>query len=159
MPHLPEDADFKSWHRYFAIECNNRAWDLAGQAVRSEDEAWEMLNAAHAAAWHWNNVGTDLNQMRARSLLAEVHALMGFGQSALGLSGQARSYFLSRETDDWELAFAHAIHAHAALVAGDQLTYRNSYRDAIRAIDAIGDEEDRKIVLKTFNQVPRPQSE
>lgn len=159
MPHLPEDTNPGSWHRYFAMECNNRAWDLAGQPARSEDEASEMLNAAHAAAWHWKIVGTDLNWMRASTVLAEVHALMGFGQSALRLSGQVRTYFLSRETDDWEIAFVHTIHAHAALVAGDQLTYRNSYHDAIQAIEAIADDEDRKIVLQTFKQVPKPVAE
>ena len=159
MPHIPEDSKPDAWHRYFAMECNNRAWTLAGQQVRSEAESSEMLNAAHAAAWHWNIVGTDLNQMRARSLLAEVHALIGFGQSALQLSERVRTYFLSRQTDDWELAFVHTIHAHAAFVAGDLVTYRDSYQDAIQALDAIADDEDRKVVLQTFNQVPVPVAE
>ncbi len=159
MPQLPEDTKPDAWHRYFAMECNNRAWDLAGQPVRSEDESWEMLNAAHAAAWHWNIVGTELNRMRARMLLAQVHALIGFGDSAQHLSGQVRTYFLSRETDDWELAFVHTIHAHAAFAAGDLVTHRDSYQDAIQALDAIADDEDRKIVLQTFNQVPVPVAE
>jgi hypothetical protein len=51
--------------------------------TRSAAEDQEMLNAAHASAWHWAGVGTELNRMRATMLLAEVHALLGLGQSAL----------------------------------------------------------------------------
>jgi hypothetical protein len=31
-----------------------------------------MLDAAHASAWHWAKVGSELNRMRATLLLAEV---------------------------------------------------------------------------------------
>jgi hypothetical protein len=74
----PEDAT--AWHRRFAVASNNRAWDLSVQN-RSSSEDQEMLNVAHASAWHWSIVGTELNRMRATMLLAEVHALLGFGKS------------------------------------------------------------------------------
>jgi len=151
----PEDTDPTKWHRYFAMECNNRAWQLATQS-RTPDEDLEMLNAAHASALHWAPMGAELNDMRARTLLAEVHALLGYGASALNFANAARSYFLARETEDWELAYAHAIHAHAAAVAGENQLHTESYAAAVHAIDAIADEEDRKIVLQTFEQVPPP---
>lgn len=120
------------------------------------EEDLEMLNAAHASAFHWARVGSELNDMRARTLLAEVHALLGNGASALEYASETRSYFLARETEDWELAYAHVIHAHAAVVAGDFRQHSTSYATAIAAIAAIADDEDRKIVLQTFEQVPPP---
>jgi hypothetical protein len=156
MPDQPDTADIDAWHRYFAIENNNRAWDLAAASSRTPDESREMLNAAHSAAGHWQAVGTDLNNMRARMLLAEVHALLGFGPSALELAAQVRDYFLNRTTDDWELAFVHTIHAHAAAAAADAQTHADSYLAAESAIAAIAADEDRAIVLQTFNQVPKP---
>lgn len=96
----PNDTNPESWHRFFAIENNNLAWELAGRPSRSPDESREMLNAAHAAAVHW---------------------------------------------------------AHAAAVAGLVDEHRASYSAAQQAIDAIADEEDRKIVLQTFDQVMVPQ--
>lgn len=156
MPHVPSDNDPDQWHRYFAMESNNRAWQLAAQSSRTDEEAMEMLDAAHASALHWGVVGTELNAMRAKMLLAEVHALRGFGDSALELATAMRAFFLARETDDWELAFVHVIHAHAAAVAGDSQRHRESYAAAQTAIDAIADDEDRDIVLQTFNQVPAP---
>ncbi len=155
MPHEPEDTDPKTWHRYFAMECNNRGWQLAAQS-RTPEEDLEMLNAAHAAALHWATMGAELNDMRAKTLLAEVHALLGYGASALKYANEVKSYFLARETEDWELAYTHVIHSHAAAAAGESQLHRESYAAAVTAVDAIGDDEDRKIVLQTFQQVPPP---
>jgi hypothetical protein len=155
MPHLPGNTDVLSWHRYFAMEANNRAWALAVE-VRSAVQDDEMLDAAHAAAWHWDAVGTELNHMRAKMLLAEVHALLGRGGSALRLADEMRGYFLSHGAPDWEIAFVHTIYAHAAWVAGAKELYRAAYQDGVAAIDQIADPGDREVVMRTFDQVPPP---
>ena len=155
MPHVPETADVAAWHRYFAIDCNNRAWDLS-IAARNAEADDEMLNVAHAAAFHWHVAGNELNHMRATMLLAEVHALRGLGRTALGYANRMRDYFLGRPTPDWELAFTHAIHAHAAYAAGERESHWRSYDEAVRAIAAIADAKEREIVEQTFAHVPRP---
>lgn len=144
------------WHRAVAVDCNNRAWALSVQA-RTPEQDLEMLTAAHASAFHWAHVGTELNRMRATMLLAEVHALLGHGPTALGLATAMRRYFLERtDTPDWELAFTHAIHAHAAHAAGDAGTHRAAHAEARRALDAIAGAEDRRIVAQTLDRVPPP---
>ena len=155
MPHIPESTNPEDWHRYFAIENNNRAWELAARS-RTEEEDREMLNSAHASALHWSVAGTELNHMRAKTLLAEVHALLGFGSSALAYVEEVREFFLDRDSADWEIAFLHTIHAHAAYVAGKFDLHGSAYAEAVRTIEAIVDEEDRKIVLSTFNLVEEP---
>lgn len=156
MPHLPEDTDPQTWSRYFAMETNNRAWQLAAETSRTEAEAREMLDAAHASAYHWMQVGTELNHIRAKYLVAEVHALLGMGPSAAALAGEARGYFEYREAPDWELAYVDVIYAHAVAVAGDASTHRDAYARAERAVTAVADAEDRRIVEQTFAQVPKP---
>lgn len=158
MANPPDSKDLESWHRFFAIEANNRAWDMAENFDGSTDQAIEMLNAAHASALHWAEAGTELKAMRARLLLGEVHALLGFGETALVLSGEAREYFLGRSTDDWEVALVHAVCAHAAAAAGLSNAHKTSYQAAQRAIDAIQGKADRKIVMQTFSKVPVPGS-
>jgi hypothetical protein len=145
-----------AWHKRFAMSCNNRAWDLAA-GPRSTAETCEMLDIAHASAWHWSQVGTEQNRMRATMLLAEVHALAGDGASALAYAREMRSYFLGRETPDWELAFTHAICAHAAHAAGEANEHRISYGLAVQALDAIADPDERAVVARTFEQVPPPE--
>ena len=138
------------------MEANNRAWELSVEHRDPESDR-EMLNAAHSSAWHWEVVGTELHRMRARMLLAEVHASLGHGATALVYARQMREYFLSKtDTPDWELAFTHAVYAHAAHAAGDVAQHRAAYQEAATAVAAISDEEDRAIVLKTFRQVAAP---
>jgi hypothetical protein len=74
----------------------------------------------------------------------------------LALAEEVRAYFRDRETDDWEIAFVHTIHAHATAAASDASAHRASYQRAITAIAAIADEEDRAIVMQAFDQVPKP---
>ncbi len=155
MPHIPESTDPKDWHRYFAVENNNRAWELAARP-RTEEDDREMLNSAHASALHWDVAGTELNHMRAKTLLAEVHALLGYGSSALAYIEEVREFFLNRDSADWEIALLHTIRAHAAYVAGESDLHGSSYTEAVRAIEAIVDDEDRKIVLYTFNLIEKP---
>lgn len=156
MSHQPEDASLSSWHKYFAIECNNRAWDLTVKE-RSPAEHAEMLDTAHAAAFHWAVVGNELNTMRATMLLAEVHALHGNGKAASGYAQTMRNFFVQQnDTPDWELAFVHVITAHAAAVAEDKAEHTASYAKAVDAIEAIVDIEDRKVVEATFKHVAKP---
>jgi hypothetical protein len=118
-----------------------------------------MLDAAHTASLHWNAVGTELNRMRAKTLVVQAHVLAGLEGVAWPLAEEVRSYFLSGDTEEWEIALVHAIHAHAAAGAGFQGAHRDSYRAARQALDAISDPEDRDIIQKTFDQVPVPAGE
>jgi hypothetical protein len=145
-----------AWHRRFAAAANNRAWDLSEQQTRKPAEDEEMLNAAHASAWHWAKAGNELNRMRATMLLAEVHALLGFGHSAMAYAEEMRTYFLGVQSPASEVAFVHAVHAHAASAAGETEKHRASYGLALAAIEAVSNEEEQRIVARTFSRVPKP---
>jgi hypothetical protein len=152
----PADPGFTEWQTQVAMRCNNRAWALSIRP-RSVAEDREMLDAAHTSAYHWAQVGTELNRMRAAMLLAEVHALLGHGSTAMSLATQMRDYFIGRrDTPDWELAFTHAVHAHCAHAAGNVAVHRSAYQEAVAALAAVADDEDREIVARTFSQIPAP---
>jgi hypothetical protein len=144
-----------AWHRRFAAASNNRAWDLSEQ-TRNPAEDEEMLNAAHASAWHWAKVGSELNRMRATMLLAEVHAQLGFGDSAMAYAEKMRTYFLGMQSAASEIAFAHVVHAHAASAAGETEKHRASYGLALAAIEAVSNQEEKRIVANAFRHVPKP---
>ena len=156
MTRTPTDTQPETWHRHFAAQANNRAWDLAESRTDASRDA-EMLTAAHAAAWHWDAVGTELHRMRAMMLLALVNALAGHGATAWQQAETVHTFLLGQsETPDWERAFVHAIHALAAAAAGRGDAHRASWEQARLSIAAIADDEDRAIVLKTWAQVPAP---
>jgi hypothetical protein len=155
MTKLPENLLPESWHRFFAITANNAAWDMS-ESLEDVLNHTELLDAAHASAWHWRVAGTTINQMRSTMLLALIHARMDMGPSAWNYAESMKKYFTEiSETPDWELAFVYAIHAWAALACGKLDEYKVSYHKASLCLDAIKDPEDREVVLKTFSLIPK----
>lgn len=152
----PVTTEPEDWHRFFAIESNNQAWSLAESPSPRSDIA-AILDAAHAASFHWSQAGGKLNRMRANLLVAQAHALAGFGDSAIRYADEVRDFFVERDTPDWEIALVHTVHANAAHAAGQPDRHRTSYEAARKAIDAIEKDPDREIVLLTFSQVPAPE--
>lgn len=152
----PQEDQSGRWHKFFGASANNQAWTLV-ELPSAEVDRKQVLDAAHAAAWHWQQVGNELNRMRALMLLACAHAHVGLGASALAFAEEMRAYFLARpDTPDWELAFVHAVHAYAAATAGNTELHVQSCSLATRAIAAIADDKDRKMVQRVFRHVPAP---
>jgi hypothetical protein len=156
MAGQPTEADPAKWHRWFAVEANNRAWRLAESAARSETEDAEMLDAAHASAFHWARVGTPLHAARGQMLLGHVHALLGRGGPAMQYARAAFDYVMSHDSPPWEVAFAHAVLAHAGAAAGDRAIHARHHAEAGVLGAALADEEERTIFEQTFRTVPRP---
>lgn len=156
MPDSPSKEEISRWQRWFAIECNNQAWQIAESEERTPGQTEEMLHAAHAAALHWSKVGTELNAARAKMLLGYAHGLAGNGLLALRYARESLDYFISHDSPDWEVAFAHAVMAGAARAQGDRALHERHYREAARLGDAIADTGDREIFMRSFRQVPRP---
>lgn len=75
--------DLPRAQRWFAVECNNAAWELLDKSSRTADETERMLHAAHASVYHWLAVGDDLNRLRGMVLLANVHAGAGLAEGAV----------------------------------------------------------------------------
>lgn len=151
-----EPEEVRKAHRYFAIECNNKAWSLV-EAPDATARREELLNLAHASAMHWQAIGSDLEKMRATMLLANVHAALGLGPSAMTYANTMRGFFLEQSaTPDWENAFVYTIHARACACAGDAQGHADSYAQAQAAISAIADPQDQAIVQTTFELVPKP---
>lgn len=158
MAEHPSEDDVKRFHRWFAVECNNAAWALAECDTRSPADDAHMLDAAHAAAFHWRVVGTEINAVRAQSLLGLVHAMVGSKTLARRYADASLDYFLRNPPDPWELALAHAIASLAAATSGDRARHREQYELARAASERIVDPEEKSIFLATFGRVPVPAS-
>jgi hypothetical protein len=155
MSNFPQDNTSAAWHRYFAIECNNLAWDLT-VVTRTAEQDQQLLDLAHAAAFHWHAVGTESNHMRATMLLAEAHCLAGSPELALRFGNTMQPYFANHPTEPWELEFAHGILAHAVKLNGDTAQHATLYQLAQEALNQIESSQERELVDATFQHIPRP---
>ena len=155
MAERPPPEEIAKWDRWFAIECNNRAWRLSEARSRTQAEDEEMLHCAHAAALHWGKVGTELHNARAKMLLAHVHALLG-RPTAMAYARESFDYVTSHDSPPWEVAFAHAILAGAAAATGDHAVHAKHYAVAKTLGATLPDPEEKEIFDATFRAIRAP---
>ena len=153
MAKQPTQKTIDKWQRWFAIDCNNRTWNLTSKPERTPDEDREMLLGAYAAAFHWSKIGKPINDARADLTLAHVHALLGHDIS-LYYAQRSLAFFENNAGEDWDLAFAHAEMAQAAAVIGDKESHARHYALARERGLAIQDEEDRNVFMEEFARIP-----
>jgi hypothetical protein len=139
--------DLARAHRWFAVECNNLAWELVEAPNRSPEDVERMLHAAHAAYFHWRQVGTLLNHLRAECLLATAYAVAGLAEPAgrhaercLALSVQAGD-----EQTLFDRATAHGAAAKAYALAGRPQEASAHQRRAAEAAVHLDDPNDRRV--------------
>jgi len=156
QPERPTPEQIAIWRRRLASQANNRAWDLAESARRNDDENDEMLSAAHAAAFFWNMVGSERNRAHAELLLAHVYGLLGSGDEATRHLAKARPYFATQVLEPSETAISHVVEANVAAARGDTESHNTHYAAAARAIDALPDAENRKLLGATLSVIPAP---
>jgi hypothetical protein len=140
-------------HRWFAVEFNNRAWDLVEKVGRSATESDEMIHSAHAACIHWLAVGKAINHVRAQCLLATAYASAGLGEAAvrhaekcLELCKTARD-----ETTAFDKATAFGCAATAYACNGQMELGREYYQKALQEAENL-DSEDRPVFDKLYSR-------
>jgi hypothetical protein len=150
---MPDAAfDIEKAHRWFAVEFNNRAWDLVESSGRSADETSEMIHAAHAACIHWRAVGGPVNELRGECLLATAYASAGIGPEAVRHAERARE--LSEQVGDEQTAFDRAVvqgaAANAYAAAGDRVRAQSHYRKLAELSVQLADADERELLSKLY---------
>lgn len=137
-------------HRWFAVEFNNLAWDLAEAPARTPEEVDRMLLAAHASCWHWLQVGTALNYQRGYLLVAYACALAGLGDSAV--RWVERCLALSEANGDEQTPFDRATTydtaARAYHIAGNEAAARPWLEKSRAAAKNLVDPDDLAVFEK-----------
>lgn len=141
-------------NRWFAVECNNAAWDLVETAKRSAEDTARMLHLAHAAAWHWSQVGKPINQVRAVNLLATAYLAAHQLVSAVDYAEQGlrMATSLDGELTDFDRACLHGAAAAAYRLAGRRAEAARE-EAAARVVAAALDADDRLVFERLY---PRP---
>jgi hypothetical protein len=132
-------------HRWFAIELNNTTWDWLEAGDDDAIAGEQMLHAAHASCHHWLQVGTAATHARAECLVANVHAALGYGPSAIrhALRCVELTKANASELTDWDLAFAYDALARAHAADGDTQQARIVRMQARELGNKIAEKEDK----------------
>lgn len=144
--------DLDKAHRWFAIELNNRAWDLLEAAELSDARADELVHVAHGSLYHWLQVGTSANHVRALCLLTNACAAAGRGAEAVRYARQCveLSQANAEALADWDFAFIYDGLARATAAAGDCTEAETIKQQARDYGDKISEPEDKEFFDRWF---------
>jgi len=148
--------DLQVASKWFAIECNNQAWDLLEKTDRTPAEDIGMVHAAHASCFHWMQVGATLNKVRALCLIANAHAAAGDAQAAVHFSNVVMELAEAHraELEDWDWAFLFDAAARAQAVSGN-LPSAGLWREKARAAGgSIAEDASREVFQQFFDNWP-----
>lgn len=143
--------DLAKAHLWFAIECNNQAWDLVEKPSRTADETQQMIHLAHSSVLHWQAVGTALNRQRGENLLATVHAAAGDAAAAVRHAERCLSLSVqnAKEESPFDRATALGCAANAHALAGDT-GQADRLRTLAKTAAAALDDEERAVFEKLY---------
>lgn len=135
--------DMQLAHRYFAVDCFNRAWELIDKPDRTPADDEAMLLLANASLWHWTQRDdrTDRNLSVGHWQLSRINSLLGRGDDAMRHAEQSLRY--AAGSPPFYIAYAHEAIARAALVEGNP-SLANSHPESAETIAAgLSDPEER----------------
>jgi hypothetical protein len=139
------EARMPEFHRREAVAANQRTWELLAREDRTTDDDLELLDAAHASAYHWHAVGSALHWQRADWLLARVYCALGWGEPAMAFARRCMLVTEKEGFEGFDRAYAFEALARASAAAGDTAKAAG-YREQAMLLGAqIEDPEDREI--------------
>ena len=107
--------------RQLAVDLFNRAWTLMETHERTEEQDDELINTAHASAYHWTQVGTPANRARSEWQLSRAYSVLDRPEPALHHARRCLAYCEENPEaiEDWDLPYAHEALARAHALAGE----------------------------------------
>ncbi|HEX3823178.1 MAG TPA: hypothetical protein VHV79_01800 [Mycobacteriales bacterium] len=144
-------------HRALAGGYSNAAWDLIDSAERTPAQDRDLMTLTFASRQHWIDAsGSEENLIVADWQVAHAASLSGFSYVALLFAEAAVERAESAEVPAWLKASAHEGLARANAAAGNDAGYVREAATARTLLDAVDDDEDRKLVESQLASIPTP---
>ncbi len=136
-------------HRYFAVDCFNKAWDLIDQSERTPDEDQQMIGLGQASLWHWarREDCTDRNLSVGCWQVSRIYALVGQADEArrygqLSLDSGRRS-----ELPPFFIGYSHEALARAEAGLENRTEMEKHLESAREEADKVSGAEEKKQLL------------
>ena len=149
------DFDLQSAHKYFSVQCFNKAWDLIGKSDRSLEEEEQMVQLSMSSLWHWTQREdfTDTNASIAFWQLARVYALLERVPEARRYAKLCLDVSQKEGVEPFFLAYAYEALARAEMTAGNPDTMQAYLAAAHKAAESISEVDEREMVLADLRTI------
>ncbi len=150
-----QNFDLQAAHRYFSVDCFNRAWELIEKPERTSEEDESMIQLSLTSAWHWSQRGDCLagNRSVAYWQISHIYALLGQANNAQRYASLCLDFSQGEGTLPYHQAYAYEALARAEAVAGNADTMQ-MYLDAARQVaERMGDLEAKQWLLNDLETI------
>ncbi len=136
-------------HRYFAVECFNRAWDLIDKTERTPAEDEQMIRLCQSSLFHWSRREdcTDQNMSIGYWQASRAYALAGRSGEALCYGQLSLAFSNTGDIPPFYVAYAHEALARAHSVAGNRDKTESHLSEARRLTEEVSDADSKQMLL------------
>ena len=146
--------DEAEWHRRFAADLYNRAWDLFENPSRSPADDEDMLAAAFASRYHWGIVGGPEQRALGDEHIARVCAAIGLGDLAVRYAASGLEITEHEGWTDYRRAAAFETMARAHAAAQHDAEREAWLARAKEAVGELEDADERAVIEAQLRTVP-----
>lgn len=149
------EFDIAVAHRFFSVDCFNRAWDLIEKAARTTDEDEEMLRLSLASTWHWTQRQdcSPTNLSVGYWQTARIYTLMGQVENARRYSELCLKTSQEDSVEMFALGYAYEALARVEMLAGNRVQMEAYLEQARRICGRLTDEEDRQQLMSDLETI------
>ena len=133
-------------HRQVAVEMFNRTWELLDKDRRTDAEEAEMLTAAFASRYHWQQVGDAKNFSVSDWQVSRVAAVLGYPDLAHEYGRRCLEGASSANLGPFYVGYGHEALGRAALLAGNRDDVRSHLESAKDLLDQVVDSSARDLL-------------
>lgn len=155
MDDLTVDPVDEATHRRLAIDLFNRSWQLLEQENRTPEQDAEMIHVAHAARFHWGEIGSAAQRARGENQCARIYSTLRRSEPALYHANRALELVRAGGDgfEDWDLATALEVLARAHLSAANRAEAEHYCSLAKAELETIADPDDREIIASQIAEL------
>ncbi|MEI6915366.1 MAG: hypothetical protein WCL39_09565, partial [Armatimonadota bacterium] len=147
---LPEEE----YHRQQATRLFDFVWSLLEQEERTIDETDAMINAAHAARFHWSQIGTPLHVAYSEWQISRVYAVLCRPEPAIYHAERCLAVCQTAEAGHFALAYAYEALARAHATAGFHPEAAQMIELSQRAGSGMESQSDKELLARDLMTIP-----
>ena len=149
------EFDQTAAHKYYSVNCFNKAWDLIDKEDRTPGDDQEMVRLSHASHYHWTQ-RPDYSSTNASIALwqtAHIYAILDQAENAMRYGRLCLEVSQEEDVPPFFLGYAYEALARAAAAAGNEQEMNAYLGQARAAAEEVKKADDRKMLLDDLETI------
>jgi hypothetical protein len=156
---IDDKLTLNEFHKKMGAKTNGGIWGVLDNTDPTEAELEDALEMAYTSRYHWKQVGTITNDVRAVYMISRVFSHMKKGDLAVNYANQMLDLAKKAEEEDadnwasFDMPFVYEAIAKAHAAAGNKDECKKYTQMSQELIDKLEDKQDKEICQGELDKV------